>query len=424
MPVKIFYSWQSDRGQNRNFIRVALDAAVRELRQELALDEPNRDLVTDQDTQGVPGSPSIADTILTKIRSTDVFIADLTFINESSDASRLTPNPNVMLEYGYALHALGDGKIIGVFNETHGSPENLPFDLAHRRWPIRFNLPIDAAAATRDEEKRKLKDALKTAVRSIVSQFDEASPTIRTATVPFVPAEPGDGVGRMRTAQDYLCLTDDRVPIWLRTGPYIFLRLFPTIAMEELGEVEAYKIAEAHLQPLSGMRGGRWSTARHTSGAVSYWVLREEPTRAWDASQIFLTREIWANDYFHVVDAERDRAKEYGFAYIPTGAFEEIVIDGFINFVNIAKNNLGLSPPAQIIAGLANVQEVRLAVDPNYFDGERFAGNILRPNVVWQATLNGWSVDPFDFLLPFFNKVYDVAGLARPKIRTVGKRQR
>ncbi len=54
MTVRVFYSWQSDRRQNRNFIRSALEAAVRELRQDLALEEAQRDIILDRDTQGLP----------------------------------------------------------------------------------------------------------------------------------------------------------------------------------------------------------------------------------------------------------------------------------------------------------------------------------------------------------------------------------
>src|ERR1700737_4836229 len=99
MPIKVFYSWQSDQPQNRNFIRSALNAAIKELRQDLSLDEAQRDIVADQDTQDTPGSPAIADTILGKIRAADLFLADLTFIqkdNERTLNKRLSPNPNVM----------------------------------------------------------------------------------------------------------------------------------------------------------------------------------------------------------------------------------------------------------------------------------------------------------------------------------------
>src|SRR5581483_8909514 len=119
MPIKIFYSWQSDTSLNRNFVRRALDAAVESLRAELEVNEPERDMVVDQDTQGLPGSPPIAEAILTKIRDADIFVADLTFVDNGAGQRRL-PNPNVMLEYGYALHALGDQRVVGVFNEAFG----------------------------------------------------------------------------------------------------------------------------------------------------------------------------------------------------------------------------------------------------------------------------------------------------------------
>jgi hypothetical protein len=343
MAVRIFYSWQSDRRQNRNFIRSALELAVKELRQDLSLEEPQRDIVLDQDTQGLPGSPAIAEAILTKIRSTDVFIGDLTFIDGDSaghapDGPRRTPNPNVMLEYGYALHALGDAKIVGVFNEAYGSRGQLPFDLAHRRWPIRFNLPDESA--NRQDEKQRLTAKLKGALRSIISQFEEADRLTDTPT-PFLAAESGDGVGRLRRSEDFLCISSaaDSKPIWLRQGPYAFFRLIPMHAMPELGEVEAYRTAQAHLQPMGGARSGSWQSGRHETGSVVYWTTADNREIAWDASQLFLSRELWANDFYHVYP-ERDRAKELGFPYIPTGAVEEVFIDTFINFVQVARDHL------------------------------------------------------------------------------------
>jgi hypothetical protein len=422
MPIRIFYSWQSDQPQNRGFIRSALDSAIAELRQDLTLDEPQRDIIADQDTQGVSGSPAIADTILSKIRSTDIFLADLTFISSDSNRERQSPNPNVMLEYGYALHALGESKVIGVFNEAHGSPKELPFDLLHRRWPIRFSLAANHAP-DREKQKKVLKEALKIAIRGIVSQFDE-QPTASADEPSFEPTIPGDGIGLLRHAQDYLCLRSNQErPVWLKPGPYSFLRFIPTKKMEELGEVEAYRIAQAYLQPMGGMRSGGWDTGRHTTGTVVYWTSKDSPTQAYDASELFLTRELWANDFYHIISSDRDRAKEVEFQYIPTGAFEEVLIDAFINFVGVARDHLKLTLPVDIFAGVANVQGVRLAVDQNYFSNA-FEGTILRDNYTWRSELVDWNVDPFDFLRPYFEKIYDIAGTTRPPTRTTGRRQR
>jgi len=72
-----------------------------------------------------------------------------------------------MLEYGYALRALGDAHVIAVFNEAYGKPEDLPFDLAHRRWPIRFHL--EASQVDRSEQKSRLVKSLKLAIASIIT---------------------------------------------------------------------------------------------------------------------------------------------------------------------------------------------------------------------------------------------------------------
>ena len=76
-------------------------------------------------------------TILEKIESCTVFVADLTPLNGPQSDFRLTPNPNVLLELGYAL-ATGRGRtrIICVVNTAFildGDIKELPFDL----WGIR-----------------------------------------------------------------------------------------------------------------------------------------------------------------------------------------------------------------------------------------------------------------------------------------------
>ena len=87
--------------------------------------------VVDRDTQGVPGSPDIATTIFSEITAADVFVADVSIIGR--DKNRATPNPNVLIELGYALKALGHEKVVLVFNRAYGNIEELPFDLRMRR---------------------------------------------------------------------------------------------------------------------------------------------------------------------------------------------------------------------------------------------------------------------------------------------------
>jgi hypothetical protein len=151
MKFTIFYSWQSDlpNNTNRAFIEDVLQAAIKGLskseRYEL---EPS----IDRDTLGVPGSPNIALTLLDKIRSCDAFVADVSIVTgERADGTRRCPNPNVLLELGFAIATLGWNKIVLFFNEVYGTGEDLPFDIRqHRRFTYRLR-PDDPKAPARRE---------------------------------------------------------------------------------------------------------------------------------------------------------------------------------------------------------------------------------------------------------------------------------
>jgi hypothetical protein len=142
--MKIFYSWQSDidRKINKSFIFVALKKAVEKIKK-----EANLDIEIDQATRNEPGTPDITDTIFKKIDECAIFVADISFINGRT-AKRRTPNPNVLLELGYAIKKLGFQKIILIFNNEFGMVEKLPFDINHRRlMQYKFNASIDRKVA-------------------------------------------------------------------------------------------------------------------------------------------------------------------------------------------------------------------------------------------------------------------------------------
>jgi hypothetical protein len=167
MQCKVFYSWQSDlpNKTNRGFIQTALENAVKRICTDDSIEvQP----VIDRDTVGVPGSPDISETIFAKIDEAAVFVADVTIINQGSD--RLAPNPNVLVELGYALKCHGPGQLILVMNTVHGSPESLPFDLRTRRV-LRYAMVEDAAE--RAPERRQLEAALEEALRAVLADAAE-----------------------------------------------------------------------------------------------------------------------------------------------------------------------------------------------------------------------------------------------------------
>lgn len=152
--MKVFYSWQSDLPPRTNwsFIEDALKKAAKAIaKQDLGI-EP----VIDRDTQDVTGSPDIAQTIFDKICTADVFVADVSVINgPPNEGGRPTPNPNVLVELGYAAAVLSWERVIPVNNLAFGRVEELPFDIRGRRV-IKYSLSLDAS----DEERSKAKQAL------------------------------------------------------------------------------------------------------------------------------------------------------------------------------------------------------------------------------------------------------------------------
>lgn len=170
MAQTIFFSWQADTPSQtgRKFLKDIFNDICKGIAADTSVDEALRDVKFDSDTRGVPGQPPIFDTILKKIDSSAVFVADLTFVGKREKGNRPTPNPNVLIEYGWALKSLKYERIICVMNTFYGKPtrENLPFDLSHLRQPICYNLPPDADSAAKLKASRKLAKLLDEAIRA------------------------------------------------------------------------------------------------------------------------------------------------------------------------------------------------------------------------------------------------------------------
>lgn len=160
MKSTVFYSWQSDINPkiNRNFIESALEKASKSMRNDVSIEASPR---IDQATKNVPGAPDIFDTILEKINNCGVFVCDVSIIN-SGIKGRKCPNPNVLIELGYAIKTLDWERIIMVFNKAYGDPKNdSPFDIPDRRLLCyemtekMLDNPIE-----KDNERKKLESLL------------------------------------------------------------------------------------------------------------------------------------------------------------------------------------------------------------------------------------------------------------------------
>jgi len=172
----VFYSWQSDTPDdcNRQFIRQALDDAVASTALGATVEDSPR---VESGMQGIAGTPEVATVMFTRIKKSAVFLGDMTLVGTiakaGSDEVKRVPNPNVLLEMGYAAGTIGWGRIICVMNEHFGKRTELPFDVRNRRFPIDYALP-PGDKLNREKVKKDLTRWVNFAIETVLKNEYEA----------------------------------------------------------------------------------------------------------------------------------------------------------------------------------------------------------------------------------------------------------
>ncbi|WP_175905153.1 hypothetical protein [Burkholderia seminalis] len=364
MGTTIFYSWQADRPGKvcRSFIENSLKDAISLLLQDATLDEALRDdLVFDKDTQGVPGSPAIVETIFRKIDAAAVFVADLTFVGSRAD-DRPTPNPNVLIEYGWALSKLSHGRVLALMNTAFGEPtsDNLPFDLRHLRHPIQYHCPADANNVIRKSQQELLTKILASAIRDILGsneyQLSLPPPPTPESFSPTAEISPG----RFRS-EDQPLGNRQMHPFgsaqksFLAAGATMWLRVFPEHKQSKtwtLGELETTATApHPFLGTLwdNGYSSFDYVRAPDGFGIVGL-VKQEDATPA--VTFAFRGGEVWTADACLL-----DLAIDGGIVSIP---YVEDMYARMLDRIGIYLHHLGVEGPLRWEAGMTGVQDRRL----------------------------------------------------------------
>lgn len=185
MSHTVFFAWQLDTppDQNKKFIWNALVEAT------ARVPGPSPELSPrpESDTQGIAGSPNIIQTIFKRISECAVFVADLSFVATTTSGRRI-PNPNVLIELGFAAKAIGWERTILVLNNVNGEAKDLPFDILQHRWPIEYRLTEKTTVGIQRFEK--LSDALASALHDCelysLVRAQEMAESLDTATLDFI----------------------------------------------------------------------------------------------------------------------------------------------------------------------------------------------------------------------------------------------
>lgn len=428
MQATVFYSWQSDSDNkvNRNFIQSALETAIKQLKRNEDVLSAMRDdssIELDKDTQGVPGSPPIVDTILKKISQAAVFVPDLTIIGQSS-AGRKLPNPNVLIEYGWALNALGNHRIVPVINTAvvKVKPEEMPFDIRHIRYPITYCL-----SETDDlEQRKKVKAELaKDLERALAVVFKQMPAEDVDANV--FAAQPETFSPSAFWAKDETFSSENQ-RLSIPDGPMMFLRLIPNkpLSLIETSKQVLDLITSASLQPMNdGNKSVQY--CRNKYGAFSFSIasdltcgnegevnlIRRLKTVRW-LSHLFKTGEIWGVDCFTLdPEVKTEYSPELDSGFFPGILFEDILIRTLDNYLKFAREELRLSLPLKLIVGATDVQGFKMKENTG-FRSYQFKGNIVKEDLIKEMVIDDCEVSSQSILMPFFKYVWEECGLDRP----------
>ena len=223
MKVTVFYSWQSDlpNNTNRGFIQSVIEKAIKTIKRDETFD---LDICLERDTQGEPGSPNIVSTILQKIDACDIFVADISIVTRDlQEGQRFSPNPNVMIELGYAIKSVGWDRIILFCNEIYGAGEKLPFDIQqHRRIGYALNP---------DDDKSVVRDRLSVKCRTALTEITEGYYKPRKDKLPDLLVD--------WTQFDYVACEGKSPPVKRVVTATDMLELTRTEALESMDSIEA-----------------------------------------------------------------------------------------------------------------------------------------------------------------------------------------
>ena len=167
MEFKVFWSWQDGlpKGVNKHFISDCLSSAVGRINKK-------RDSVVipvvDRDTTGETGAPNIVSTIFSKIDDCHVFVGDVSIVKHWKQRS--FPNPNVLIELGYAWNRLGLDNLILVINEAYGEVEKMPFNILQNR-KIRYFLTENSEQSERDKTTKSMTEGFQNQIDKIYKRL-------------------------------------------------------------------------------------------------------------------------------------------------------------------------------------------------------------------------------------------------------------
>jgi hypothetical protein len=294
-------------------------------------------------------------------------------------------------------------------NAAFGEPtsETMPFDMAHLRFPITYNLPADASDEKREAERKNLEKVLENALRTIFGSDEFRATLPKTSEPPpFPEKQPLQGRARFRLPGQALGVNTNLLSVmlggesaetFLFNGPALWLRIMPLAGtgQEWLIGKQQPAVQELCLLPLVDAGSGSIGALRNDDGCGCYPIVAK-PTEADAVVWVFTTGEIWA------ISVRSARLE---------GLFilEE---DKFVRSLTDCANFLlkrGIPKPYRWVAGMEGFKGRFLVKENSYMKRGPCMNELIETEGIFRE-----GDTPAECLRPFFERVYDAFGMVRP----------
>ena len=400
--IKVFYAWQSDRDRkfHKDFIWKALNDAAERITNDKS---SGVEVLIDADTQGITGTPPVSATILEKIDGSDVFISDLTFVAQTKEG-KLIPNPNVMIEHGYALRALTFERLMPVMNIHYGPAEKLPFDMGHVRHPTKYNIEPGTADAPRREARSKLSDQLEKHLRLMIEGILRSPLTVDL----FMPQQAVRPPAFFFDATNVLAAFGEpgEQECRFKRDRAIFLRLYPKYSDQpRVGRAKAVKMIPK-LLPFKKVFSS--ITTQNDWGAISVEPHGDGIT---NFTQLFESGELWA--------ASEEPFREGKPPDLIPIRVEKILMACLENYLSFYESALQMKPPLVLQIGATGLKGRYLYVPSKEFSSGETVGSIRKNTHEYNTVLPSYEPQYWqDAIREFAIGLYDLGAIERSSILT------
>jgi len=341
-----------------------------------------------------------------------------------SSGDRFLSNPNVLIEYGWALKEIGYSRIIPIMNTVFGEPSaiNLPFDMRHLRHPLTYHLNEKETPDRRKKVKQNLIDDLYAALKLIIAQEfpDQKQLKVENYNPISFSVNPSTFLKPNEKFLDPTRFTDE-YEYSLPNDENAFLRLIPKVPYKPIrtSKDALDLVKKGNLAPMSE-RGIGWLTGRNKYGAYAANIENHKVT---NFTQLFKSGELWGIDT-NLLNKKRLMSRaSVGFGFFPCASIENTFNYTLANYLNFCEKILNLPLSLLLIAGVVNIEGYRMtSPSGERFNGvDIFAGHSVENNIIHKGVIDDYQKKPHLILRPFFEFIWNECGLDRPDRDSLGQ---